>query len=70
MQLRERIEDFAGFLAAAEDEAAIMAIHRSDSTGRPAGAEDRLKALEAETNSTRAPHSGGLAQIRARFHTV
>ena len=43
----EMVGDFAACLEAGEDEAAVMAIRRSRSTGRPVGSADWLEALEA-----------------------
>jgi len=43
--LRDRIGDFADFLAVAEDAAAIRAIRRSRTTGRPAGDDAWTRAL-------------------------
>ncbi|HEX3365617.1 transposase [Phenylobacterium sp.] len=57
--LLDRIEDFAGLLAAAEDEAAVLAIRRSRSTGRPVGAADWIAALEAKTRRSLAPAKRG-----------
>ena len=72
-----RIGDFAALLDADEDEAAVMAIRRSRSTGRPVGAEDWIKALEAQTERTLAVAKRG-PKARAGederqvdlFHTV
>lgn len=44
----EMIPDFAAGLEAAQDEAAITALRRSRSTGRPVGAADWLKVREAQ----------------------
>jgi putative transposase len=75
--LLDRIGDFAGLLEAAEDEAAVMAIRRSRSTGRPVGAPAWIEALEASTARTLAPAKRGRkAKRRADdegvelFHTV
>jgi putative transposase len=57
--LLARIGDFAGLLDAAEDAAAILAIRRSRSTGRPVGAADWIAALEAETGRGLAPAKRG-----------
>jgi putative transposase len=57
--LLDRIGDFAGLLDADEDEAAVMAIRRSRSTGRPVGAADWIKALEVRTERTLAPARRG-----------
>jgi putative transposase len=75
--LLERIGDFADFLETREDEAAVMAIRRSRSTGRPVGAADWIEALEAQTGRRLAParrgpkprdgEDGGQADL---FHTV
>ena len=74
--LLDRVPDFAGLLAAAEDEAAILAIRRSRTTGRPVGAADWLKALEAATGRPLAaakrgpkPRAVGTDQGQL-FHTV
>ena len=74
--LLARIEDFAGMLAGAEDEAAIRALLSARTTGRPVGAADWIKALEAETGRTlapakRGPKGKGAAEPGADlFHTV
>ena len=75
--LLERTPDFAGFLAAAEDEAAVAAIRRSYSTGRPVGAADWITTLEALTERALAAGKRGpkakAAQTAATgdlFHTV
>ena len=58
--LLDRIGDFAGMLEGAEeDEAAVMAIRRSRSTGRPVGAEDWIKGLEAGLGRVLAPARRG-----------
>lgn len=58
--LRERIGDFAAFLAAAEeDEAAVRALRQSCSTGRPVGASEWVAALEAEIGRVLAPGRRG-----------
>jgi len=54
-----RIADFAALLDAAEDAAAVMAIRRSRSTGRPVGAQDWIKAQEARTARSLAPARRG-----------
>jgi len=46
--LLERVGDFSIFLGEEPDEAAVMAIRRSRSTGRPVGAQDWIKALETQ----------------------
>ncbi len=75
----EMIGDFAACLEAAEDEAAVTAIRRSRSTGRPVGAADWLEALEAQAGrplaaGKRGPKpAGGTAaepQSGELFHTV
>ena len=73
----EMIPDFAACLEAAEDGAAITALRRSRSTGRPVGATDWLKALEAQAGR---PLAAGKRGPKARvdevaapgdlFHTV
>lgn len=75
--LLDRIDDFAGLREAAEDEAAIRAIRLSRTTGRPAGAEDWIKALERDTGRTLAPARRGPKPRAAAeagqddlFHTV
>ena len=45
----DMVDDFAALLGAAEDEAAVNAIRRSRSTGRPVGAGEWIAALEAST---------------------
>ena len=57
--LLERIPNFADFLAGAEDHAAIMAIRRSRSAGRPVGAEPWIEALEARMGLTLAAAKRG-----------
>ena len=57
--LLERIEDFAGLLAGAEDEAAIRALLHSRTSGRPVGAADWITALEARTQRSLAPAKRG-----------
>jgi putative transposase len=54
--LLNRVADFAGFHEAAEDAIAVKAIRLSRSTGRPFGAEDWIRGLEAPTERT--PASG------------
>jgi putative transposase len=74
--LRARIDDFAGLLAGAEDEAAIRALLSSRTTGRPVGAADWIKALEARTRRNLAPAKRGPKAKPAPhpavdlFHTV
>ena len=51
----EAVGDFAAFLETAEDTAAVTAIRRSRTTGRPVGAKDWVAALEARTDRTLAP---------------
>ena len=53
--LLDRIDDFAALLAADEDEAAVTAIRRSRSTGRPVGSADWIRILEADTKRPLAP---------------
>ncbi len=50
--LLDRIGDFAALLEAAEDEAAVTAIRRSRTTGRPVGAAAWIRALEARSGRT------------------
>ncbi len=54
-----RVPDFAGLLKAAEDEAAIWALLASRTKGRPVGAADWIKALEAQTGLTLAAGKRG-----------
>jgi putative transposase len=75
--LLDRIGDFAGLLEAGEDEAAVTAIRRSRSTGRPVGAADWIAALEAQTERALAPakrgpkaRAEGGGQPADLFHTV
>ncbi len=64
--LLDRIGDFAGLLDAAEDEAAVAALRRSRSTGRPVGSAAWLAELEATTSRTLAAHKPGpKPQVRA-----
>jgi putative transposase len=56
--LLERIGDFASWLEAAEDAAAVKAIRQSRSTGRP-GADDWIRALEVLTTRELAPAKRG-----------
>jgi len=55
----DRIGDFAGLVEADEDEAAVMSIPRSRSTGRPVGAEDWIKSLEGSLGLQLAPAKRG-----------
>lgn len=57
--LTARISDFAAFLSQPQDEAAVAALRRSYSTGRPVGSEDWLAQLEALTSRTLAPRKRG-----------
>lgn len=57
--LLDRVGDFAALLQAEEDEAAVMAIRHSRSTGRPVGAADWIKALEERTGRALAPAKRG-----------
>jgi putative transposase len=57
--LLARIVDFAGMLAGAQDDAAIQALLASRTTGRPVGAADWIKALEAQTDRRLAPARRG-----------
>ena len=75
--LLDRIGDFAALLEAAEDEAAVMAIRRSRSTGRPVGAEDWIRTLETSLGRGLAAGKRGpkprtaVAEEQAElFHTV
>jgi putative transposase len=56
---RERIEDFAAYLDEEGDAAALSALRRSRSTGRPVGAAPWLAALEARTRRPLAPRKRG-----------
>ena len=47
-----RVEDFGGYLDAADDPKAIEALRSSYATGRPVGAADWIKALERQTGKT------------------
>jgi putative transposase len=74
--LLARIEDFAGMLAGAEDEAEVRALLSSRTTGRPVGAAEWIKALEAQTQRSLAPAKRG-PKVKAPadpgtdlFHTV
>ncbi|HEY5070491.1 MAG TPA: transposase, partial [Caulobacteraceae bacterium] len=73
----DMIGDFAAFLEAAEDTAAVTAIRRSRSTGRPVGAEEWIAALEARTKRALAaakrgpkPRSEDRERSGELFHTV
>ena len=75
--LLDRIGDFAVLFEAEQDEAAVMAIRRSRSTGRPVGAEAWIAALEADTGRSLAPAKRGPKPARESpeeradlFHTV
>lgn len=58
--LLARIEDFARFIEAAEeDETAVRALRRSCSTGRPVGATEWVSGLEAQTRRSLAPAKRG-----------
>ena len=57
--LLDRIEDFAGLLETPDDAAAVAAIRRSRTTGRPVGAEDWIQALEQATRRPLAPAKRG-----------
>jgi putative transposase len=57
--LLERIGDFAAFVEAPADAAAVAALRRSYATGRPVGAADWLTRLEARTARTLAPRKRG-----------
>jgi putative transposase len=71
------VGDVAAFLDGAEDEAAVMAIRHSRSTGRPVGARDWIAALEASTSRQLAaakrgprPRSDDNGEPADLFHTV
>ncbi len=57
--LLDRIADFSGLFEAAEDVAAVRAIRRSRSTGRPVGADAWITALEIQTDRKLAPARRG-----------
>jgi putative transposase len=57
--LLDRVGDFAAFLEAPEDEAAVCAIRRSRTTGRPVGGEAWIRALEASLGRPLAPARPG-----------
>ena len=74
--LLARIEDFALKLTGAEDEEAVQALLNSRTTGRPVGAAEWIKTLEAQTGRTLAPARRGpkpkaVAEAGAGlFHTL
>lgn len=53
------VGDFAAFLEQPEDDAAVAALRRSYSTGRPVGTEAWIAQLEALTSRTLAPRKRG-----------
>ncbi|MGI8840761.1 MAG: transposase, partial [Caulobacteraceae bacterium] len=55
----DRVGDFAAYLDQEADAAAVAAIRRSRSTGRPVGGPDWLAALEARTQRDLAPRKRG-----------
>ena len=55
----ERVDDFAAFLEAPEDEPATAALRRSRTTGRPAGSEDFTASLEDRLGRPLAPAKRG-----------
>ena len=57
--VRERYPDFAELIAAGEDEAASQRLRRSESIGRPLGAEAFIARLEAESGRTLRPGKPG-----------
>ena len=57
--VRERYPDFAELIAAGEDEAASQSLRRSESIGRPLGAEAFIARLEAESGRTLRPGKRG-----------
>lgn len=57
--LLDRTGDYAAFLAAPEDLEAVTALRRSQTTGRPVGAHDWIRRLEASTARTLAPRKRG-----------
>ena len=73
-----RVPDFTGLMKAAEDEAAIRALLNSRTTGRPVGAADWIKGLEAQTGrelvaGKRGPKPGSTSSEALDgdlFHTV
>jgi putative transposase len=71
------VGDFAAYLDEPDDEAAVMAIRHSRTTGRPVGAAAWIAALEARTARTVAPARRGpkpaaphAADQGELFHTV
>ena len=64
--LLSRIGDFAALLVAEEDAAAVSAIQRSRSTGRPVGADDWIRTLERRTERRLAPAKRGPKPCRPR----
>jgi REP-associated tyrosine transposase len=57
--LLERVGDFAEFLDEPSDEAAVLALRASSSTGRPAGAPDWVARLEAQAGRRLTPGRRG-----------
>lgn len=57
--LLDRVDDFAGLLGLEEDEAAVAALRRSRSTGRPVGTAEWIAELEAATARVLAPGKRG-----------
>ena len=57
--LRERIPDFAGLLAGAEDDAAVRRLERAASIGRPVGDPAWLAGIEARLGRRLAPRKRG-----------
>jgi putative transposase len=74
--LLDRVDDFAGFLQAAEDEVALRALQRSWSTSRPVGSDEWIRQLEQQTARVLAPARRGpkpKAKAEAQtdlFHTL
>jgi putative transposase len=75
--LLERIGDFGAFLAEDEDAAAVTAMRRSYSTGRPVGDRAWIEGLEADTGRVlavvkrgRKPKGGTSDATAELFHTV
>ena len=57
--VRERYPDFAALIALGEDEAASQSLRRSESIGRPLGAEAFIARLEAESGRALRPGKRG-----------
>jgi hypothetical protein len=61
----KRVGDFSSFLDSAADDAAIEALRRSYSTGRPLGARDWIVELEASLNRPLTPAARGRKPLSA-----